>query len=220
MFSFDWVSRSSDEHALSHHDRRRLSIDDHDPDISLRSPQCLAPARPKFAPTASLQRSCSGLRLLSLDGGGVRGLLSVVVLEQVMVRMGRELQLERTAGTPKPCDFFDIICGTSTGGLIAVMMGRLHMIIGGSIDAYAELSKKIFRDPRSPKNFIIGSFEGSHLEKAAINIVNRQEQGDGTEDTRQNPRQALTCAMAIAGFYRDEQFKTRVTDGTSNQRAI
>lgn len=30
---------------------------------------------------------------------------------------------------PRPCEIFDLICGTSTGGLIALMLGRLEMVI-------------------------------------------------------------------------------------------
>jgi len=28
----------------------------------------------------------------------------------------------------RPCEVFDLICGTSTGGLIAIMLGRLEMV--------------------------------------------------------------------------------------------
>ncbi len=46
------------------------------------------------------------LRLLCLDGGGVRGLASLYVLKRLLSYVG----------DPKPCDYFDMICGTSTGG--------------------------------------------------------------------------------------------------------
>ncbi|RYO22982.1 hypothetical protein AA0113_g12747 [Alternaria arborescens] len=62
----------------------------------------------------------SDLRLLALDGGGVRGLSALMILEQLMEAVDPD-------APPKPCDYFDIISGTSTGGLIAVMLGRLRM---------------------------------------------------------------------------------------------
>lgn len=53
------------------------------------------------------------LALLSLDGGGVRGLSSLQILKQLMERIADERGLD---SPPKPCDFFDMIGGTSTGG--------------------------------------------------------------------------------------------------------
>ena len=46
------------------------------------------------------------IRLLSLDAVGVRGLASLQVLKMLLAKIGG----------PKPCKFFDMICGTSTGG--------------------------------------------------------------------------------------------------------
>jgi patatin-like phospholipase/acyl hydrolase len=55
----------------------------------------------------------SYLRLLSLDGDadGLRGLSSLMILEQLMEAVNPEMP-------PKPCDYFDMIGGTSTGGLV------------------------------------------------------------------------------------------------------
>lgn len=74
------------------------------------------------------------LRLLSLDGGGVRGLASLYMLRRLLSHVG----------SPKPCDYFDMICGTSTGGLIAIMLGRLEMTVDQCIAAYIRLMDMVF----------------------------------------------------------------------------
>lgn len=52
-----------------------------------------------------------GLRLLAIDGGGVRGLSSLIILEQLMETINPD-------SPPKPGEYFDMIGGTSTGGLV------------------------------------------------------------------------------------------------------
>jgi patatin-like phospholipase/acyl hydrolase len=47
------------------------------------------------------------LRLLALDGGGVRGLSSLMILEQLM-------QIVNPENPPKPCEYFGMIGGTSS----------------------------------------------------------------------------------------------------------
>ena len=72
------------------------------------------------------------LRLLSLDGGGVRGLSSLYILQDLMRQIAREHGSNNPDApeiSPRPCDYFDLIGGTSTGGLIALMLGRLRMVI-------------------------------------------------------------------------------------------
>ena len=49
------------------------------------------------------------LCLLSLDGGGVRGLSTLQILKQLMETIDPD-------SPPKPSDYFDMIGGTSTGG--------------------------------------------------------------------------------------------------------
>jgi patatin-like phospholipase/acyl hydrolase len=64
-------------------------------------------------------------RVLTLDGGGVRGLSSLLILREIMEDIERRTDADET---PLPCEYFDLIGGTSTGGLVAIMLGRLGMV--------------------------------------------------------------------------------------------
>lgn len=57
----------------------------------------------------------TGLCLLSLDGGGVRGLSSLYILKGIMDRLNHARELIKLPRV-KPCEVFDLIGGTSTGG--------------------------------------------------------------------------------------------------------
>jgi patatin-like phospholipase/acyl hydrolase len=57
----------------------------------------------------------TGLCLLSLDGGGVRGLSTLYILKSIMDRLNHE-RGENELPPVKPCEVFDLIGGTSTGG--------------------------------------------------------------------------------------------------------
>lgn len=74
------------------------------------------------------------LKVLSCDGGGIRGLASLLVLRNLMDALrdseyerlkikaeeeGTEV-IERDQIDMRPCKHFDLIIGTSTGGLIAI----------------------------------------------------------------------------------------------------
>ena len=75
------------------------------------------------------------LRILVLDGGGVRGLSEILILKFLMLRLRHEEQKKtklRTPNLPSPRKYFDLICGTSTGGLLALMLGRLRLVIPGA----------------------------------------------------------------------------------------
>lgn len=57
-----------------------------------------------------------GLCLLSLDGGGVRGLSTLYILKSIMDRLNHERKQTASLPPVKPCEVFDLIGGTSTGG--------------------------------------------------------------------------------------------------------
>jgi serine/threonine protein kinase len=64
-------------------------------------------------------------RVLSLDGGGVRALSSLFILQDLMEEVGRR---NPTSKAPVPSEYFDLICGTEAGGLIAIMIGCMQMV--------------------------------------------------------------------------------------------
>jgi patatin-like phospholipase/acyl hydrolase len=71
------------------------------------------------------------LRILCLDGGGVKGLSSLYVLKELMEQIERyedSSRREKMNGILRPCDYFDLICGTGTGGILAIMLGRLQYV--------------------------------------------------------------------------------------------
>jgi patatin-like phospholipase/acyl hydrolase len=90
----------------------------------------------------SEQTKAERFQILSLDGGGIKGIFSAAVL----AALERDLTIDIT-------DHFDLIAGTSTGGIIALGLGlgmRPHEIL----DFYLEEGPKIF-----PKWFGIKSMQ-------------------------------------------------------------
>ncbi|KFY66945.1 hypothetical protein V496_01838, partial [Pseudogymnoascus sp. VKM F-4515 (FW-2607)] len=117
----------------------------------------------------------TGLCLLSLDGGGVRGLSTLYILKSIMDRLNNA---RKTASHPpvKPCEVFDLIGGTSTGGLIAIMLGRLEMDVDECIAAYTDLAAAVFGEkisqvPVNIKGKIKPRFDSAKLESAIRKVV-------------------------------------------------
>lgn len=59
----------------------------------------------------------TGLSLLSLDGGGVRGLSTLYILKGLMAQLNHDRR-DQHLPPRKPCEVFDLIGGTSTGGYV------------------------------------------------------------------------------------------------------
>ncbi|KAF2241835.1 hypothetical protein BU26DRAFT_381393, partial [Trematosphaeria pertusa] len=75
------------------------------------------------------------------DSGGVRTLSSLFLLKDIMARLSYELNQPEL----RPCDVFDMIGGTSMGGLIAIMLGHFRMSIDEVIKFSLDLSHGVFR---------------------------------------------------------------------------
>ena len=90
-----------------------------------------------------------------------------MILQQLMSTVDPE-------SPPKPCDYFDMIGGTSTGGLIAIMLGRLQMTVDECIVAYTSLSDKVFEKRSHRVNIkgkLQGRFDAAELERAVKQIL-------------------------------------------------
>ncbi|KIY00391.1 uncharacterized protein Z520_04076 [Fonsecaea multimorphosa CBS 102226] len=97
----------------------------------------------------------------------MRGLSSLMILEQLMYTIEPE-------HPPGPCEYFDMIGGTNTGGLIAFMLGRLEMTMDECIDAYLSLSDQIFQKNAhrvTTQGKIQGRFDSNKLEEAIKEVV-------------------------------------------------
>ncbi len=75
-------------------------------------------------------------RMLALDGGGIRGLVTLGILEKI-----EKLVAGKTGH--KLCEFFDYIAGTSTGAIIAAGLSR-GMTTADLIDFYKSSGKQMF----------------------------------------------------------------------------
>lgn len=77
-------------------------------------------------------------RILSIDGGGIRGILPAAILT--------ELESRYTSGRSAG-DYFDLIAGTSTGGIIALALSR-GMNAKMILDIYTQLGPRVFPRPQ------------------------------------------------------------------------
>ena len=74
-------------------------------------------------------------RVLTVDGGGVRGVIPAIVLERLCAEPGLEGWLDRV----------DLLAGTSTGGLIALSLAA-GIAVGDLRDLYEKRAAKVFAD--------------------------------------------------------------------------
>ncbi len=82
--------------------------------------------------------SLQTFRILSIDGGGIRGIIPARFLCELESEISR-----RTGASVRLCDYFDLICGTSTGGIIAIGLA-LGMPASEVLKLYNVNASKIF----------------------------------------------------------------------------
>ncbi|MEZ4414230.1 MAG: patatin-like phospholipase family protein [Gemmatimonadota bacterium] len=116
-------------------------------------------------------------RLLALDGGGIRGLVTLGYLERI------ESLLREQHGAPDLvlADYFDLIGGTSTGSVIATALA-----LGWPVGEIRRLYHKLGADAFKPKRSLLGPFGrivGAKFDEKAVGEVLRSELHDWRLDS-------------------------------------
>ena len=172
--------------------------------------------------------------ILSLDGGGVRTFSSLLILRELMRVVGEHERRENSeakssaysplvnclpdeehappaGGTRSlsgyiPCHYFDYVSGTSTGGLAAILLGRLRMSVDEAIEEYKELSAKIFgRKASSWKRFSAReSLKDQFDSLPPTRSPSPQEEADQFKSDRARCR-TIVCSMKSN---KDKDFQT------------
>lgn len=79
----------------------------------------------------------AGIRLLTIDGGGVRGIVPLTILARLEKELGLPIQ-----------NFFDLIVGTSTGGIIALGLGEKGWTVKECITKFKHFANQAFSKRR------------------------------------------------------------------------
>lgn len=105
----------------------------------------------------------------------MRGYSMLIIIQDLMHKIYHEThgQAPRRDRIPKPCDHFDLICGTGTGGLIAIMLGRLRLDLETCKEVYVRMTRKVFETDKTIAGIPYRStlFKASKLEEAIKECV-------------------------------------------------
>jgi len=95
------------------------------------------------------------LRVLSIDGGGIKGIIPIIYLKRIEKQLGASIH-----------NFFDMICGTSTGGIIA-----LGLAAGISATEISEIYKKKVGEIPPQKLFRNNVFSSKYSNKSLLKLL-------------------------------------------------
>jgi uncharacterized protein len=110
-------------------------------------------------------------RIISIDGGGVRGIVPVVVLQRLCRQPGLEDCIERA----------DLIAGTSTGGLIALGLAA-GLDLQTIRELYEQRAPRVFRDRLIDDVRDFGKFLGADYDVGNLRRELEEVFGDLTLD--------------------------------------
>ena len=111
------------------------SSDDQTPDSSVQLPQPVS---------LQLHHNRDVKVILSLDGDGIRGLSQVFLVEALVGAICTKLNANIL-----PFQIFDLIGGSSMGGLLAVLLSRLRLPAHAAREAFKYIAGEVFLDKKT-----------------------------------------------------------------------
>ncbi|KAI1425594.1 acyl transferase/acyl hydrolase/lysophospholipase [Xylaria sp. FL1777] len=144
------------------------------------------------------------------DGGGVRSYSSLLILETLMAEVRRlhaseqadsdRIPARSNAKSLQPHDIFDYIYGSSSGGLLAIMLGRLKMSereCMGSFENYCGvIFNRAFRPPWLPGGVLLPQYSDRRLKKAIKLVCGEFDPSPEAKKWRRNMFSSPGDAMA------------------------
>ena len=110
-------------------------------------------------------------QVLALDGGGSRGIFTAALLAGLEEDLGRPV-----------LDHFDLVVGTSTGGVIALALGS-GLSPRQIVDFYIRETPNVFPGPpwwRTLRRWGVAKYDGSGLERAVRSVFHDTPLGDSS----------------------------------------
>jgi predicted acylesterase/phospholipase RssA len=101
-------------------------------------------------------------KILALDGGGIRGIITLQILAEIESQLKQQLGKDDTF---RLSDFFDYIGGTSTGAIIAAGLS-LGMSVAQLLDFYVNKGKDMF-----DKNFLLKQWKSLYDAGALLGML-------------------------------------------------
>jgi hypothetical protein len=95
----------------------------------------------------------------------------------------------------EPHDVFDLVGGTSTGGLISIMLGKLGMTLEECIEAYYNISQTIFGKKhfrgRITKGLARSTYSGRRLRECVRDLLKHKHHDENLEMVSNHSRDKI-----------------------------
>ncbi|MCJ1265112.1 hypothetical protein MMC22_004987 [Lobaria immixta] len=86
---------------------------------------------------AQLPKPTKPLKILTIDGGGLQGISTLLILDKLLNAIAQNNGVPDRK--PRPCDVFDVIAGIRPGGWLALLLGRFQMDVSAALAEWYNL---------------------------------------------------------------------------------